>query len=126
MLKFVFIKTAFAQTSSSVLNIWRNTSGGGCNIAGPCTFCDGLIVIRNIITFLLELSIPIGVAMLVWSALSLAIAGGNEQKISSAKKGITASIWGIALALSAWIIVNTLLKLLSGNIGFPWTEIKCQ
>ena len=126
MLKLVFIKTAFAQSSNSVLNIWRNTSGGGCNVIGPCTFCDGLIVIRNIITFLLELSIPIGVAMLVWSALSLAIAGGNEQKISSAKTGITASIWGIALALSAWIIVNTLLKLLSGNIGFPWTEIRCE
>ena len=125
MTESIFIKTALAQASSSVLNIWRGTSGGGCNITGPCNFCDALVVVRNIITLLLEIAIPLAVAMMVWGAISLAIAAGNEQRIASGRKTITAGVWGTIIALCAWLIVNTLLQILSGNLSFPWAEIRC-
>lgn len=108
--------------------LWEGTGRGGetCNVAGPCTFCDGIIVIRNAIQFLFELSIPIAVVMIVWGALRLMFSGGSEQNVASGRKIITSAVVGLIIALSAWIIVNTALSVLVGDATFPWNQINCR
>jgi len=44
-------------------------------------------------------------------------AGGNEEKIESAKKRITAGVIGVAIVLSAYIITYFVLSQLSGATG---------
>lgn len=116
-------------------NIWEGTSGGGCNVSqldaagritNTCTFCDGLIVIRNIVNLLFQIAIPLAVLGVTWGAIMLGISGGNESKIRSAKDTMKLAIIGLIIALCAWLIVNTILQLLTGNPNFPWATLNCE
>jgi hypothetical protein len=114
---------------AQAINIWEGTGSGSltCNAGGPpCTFCDGLVVASNILTLLFQISIPIGIAMIVWGSINLMIAGGSTEKVSSAKKTITSAVVGIIIVFAAVVILKTLFQLLSGSPDFPWESITCN
>jgi hypothetical protein len=115
------------QFLAQAINIWEGTGSGGttCNVAGPCTFCDGLVVASNILTLLFQIAIPIGIAMIVWGSINMMIAGGSTEKVSSAKKTITSAVVGIIIVFAAVLILKTLFQLLSGSPDFPWESITC-
>lgn len=115
--------TAFAQ----VINIWEGTGGpeGTCNVKGPCTFCDAAKVASNITDFLVQLTLILGVAMTMWGAFQMMMSGGSEERYKKGKNTIVWAVIGIAVALGSWIIVNTLLHLLTGRADFPWSDIVC-
>lgn len=135
---FFFVLFAlFAPTHQAhALNIWEGAScglptgtviGSAGGPTGPCTLCDAMIVLRNIITFGFELVFGISTGMIAWGAIRLMAAGGNEKNISEAKKIIMSAIIGIAIAVSAWTIVNTVLSVFSpSGIAAPWNQITCQ
>ncbi len=135
LLCFLFISQAvFAQNESGStenglfnINIWKDTScaAGGGGPTGSCSFCDGLIVIKNLITILFEFAIPLTVIMIIYGAFKFMLAGGNENSIKSGREIMLNAAWGLAIALSAWVIINTLLHLLTGNPNFPWASITC-
>ena len=113
-----------------VLNIWSGARCGGAVITtggplGPCDFCDGLVVTSNIIQFLLYFAVTLSVGMIVYGGLLMMVAAGNESRFAEGKKKITGAVTGLAIALSAWAIVNTVLTFLSGNPSFPWSNITC-
>ena len=124
-----------SASAADILNIWKDTSGDGCNvpvrdsptstITNVCTFCDGLIVIRNIINFLFQIAIPIAVGVIVWGSIWLMTAGGNESRVKQGHETITNAVFGIFITLAAWVIINTILQILSGTPSFPWSEITC-
>ncbi|MEK9194289.1 MAG: pilin, partial [Patescibacteria group bacterium] len=91
----------------------------------PCDFCDALIVIQNIVKFLFEVAIPISVAMVIFGAITLMIAGGSEEKIKKGRAAITSAVLGLVIVLSAWVIVNTVLHILTGSLDFPWNQLSC-
>ena len=113
---------------AQAINIWEGTGLGGetCNVAGPCNFCDGLIVVSNILTLLFEIAIPIAVAMIVWGAIRLMFAGGSTERVSSARKIITSAVVGIIIVFAVVVILRTLFHILSGSPDFPWESITCQ
>ena len=114
--------------ASAQLNIWEGTGEGGvtCNVGGPCSFCDALKVTSNIVQLLFQIAIPIAVAMIIYGALRLMFAGGSTERVTQSRKIMTSAVIGLIIALSAWIIVNTLLHVLTGNPSFPWNEITCS
>ncbi|MCP6720141.1 MAG: pilin [Patescibacteria group bacterium] len=119
----------FPGVASAQLNIWEDTGQPGratCNIDGPCTFCDALKVTSNVVQLLFQVAIPIAVAMIIYGALRLMFAGGSQERITQSRKIMTSAVIGLIIALSAWIIVNTLLHVLTGNPSFPWNEITCS
>lgn len=119
----LFPSVVFAQA----LNIWEGTSGGGCNQASSgCNLCDAIIVAQNIIQMLFELAVPIAVAVIVWGAFLFITAGGSEERVGKGKKTMTAAVIGLVIALAAWIIVNTILHVLTGDINFPWADVSCK
>lgn len=128
---FVFPDVVFGSDTpghSGFLNIWEGTGSEGgptCNVQGPCTFCDAIKVTANIVKLLFQVAIPIAVAMIVYGALRLMLAGGSEEQITKSRKVMTSAVIGLVIALSAWIIVNTLLHVLTGNPSFPWNNITC-
>ncbi len=113
---------------AQAINIWEGTGSGGatCNVAGPCTFCDGLVVTSNILTLLFQIAIPIAVAMIVWGALRLMFAAGSPDRVGSAKKIMTSAVVGIIIVLAAVVILRTLFHFLSGSPDFPWESITCS
>lgn len=125
----------FSNTTWAI-NIWEGTSGGGCNVPGSggggldinaCTLCDGLIVAQNIIMFLFELAPIIAVAMIIWGALVMMFAAGNQARFTKGREIITNAIWGLIIALAAWLIINEVLHLLAKpGFDWPWNQIKCR
>ncbi|MEK7464547.1 MAG: pilin [Patescibacteria group bacterium] len=110
------------------INIWQNTGAGGitCNIKGPCDFCDAVVVASNIVKFLFQVSIPIAVIMMVYGAIILMFAAGSEERFATGKKIITSAVIGLSIALVAWVIIGTLLHVLTGNPDYPWASITCS
>lgn len=125
----LFFVVIFLPAIAGAASIWDGTGppeGPTCNIGGPCGFCDALKVVKNIITFLFEIAIPIAVAMIVYGAIRMMIAGGSKENVSASKKIMTNAFMGMVIALGAWIIVNTILHILSpGGVSLPWNQINC-
>lgn len=91
-----------------------------------CTLCDFLVMAKNIITFLIEAAVILGVLFIVWGGFVIMIAGGSPERVSQGRKSITIAVTGIAIALGAWLIIGTVLNILGGGSPLPWTEIICQ
>lgn len=103
------------------------SAGGPTGPIGPCSLCDGIIVMRNLITFGFELVFSISAGMIAWGAIRMMAAGGNEKTIGEAKSIMTSAIIGIAIAVAAWTIVNTVLSIFSTTgVAAPWSTITCQ
>lgn len=124
----------FSPVPADAQDIWKGarcgppgtpliTTGGP---TGPCNFCDAVVVTINIIKFLFQISIAIGVLMMVWGGIQMMIAGGSEEKVGKGKKTITAAFIGMVIALAAWIIVGTLLSFLADNPTFVWNQVTCR
>lgn len=99
---------------------------------GSCGFCDAIIVGRNVINFLVEMSVLLAVLMIVWHSMRLVAAGGNPSTMEDAKMGMWRGIKGMIIVASAWILMNALLIFIargtaSGSTSqWKWNEIQCS
>jgi hypothetical protein len=114
---------------AAIFEIWKNTGEPGgptCNVAaGGCSLCDGLQVAVNIVNDLTTLAIVVTVGMIVFGAIRLMLSGGSEQAVKGAKGTITSAVIGLVIVLCGWLIVNTFIHILSGNVDFPWANVTC-
>lgn len=116
----------FGVSSAALFEIWRGTSGGGCNkSATGCSLCDGVKVVVNVINDLTTLATVIAVGMTVYGAVMLMISAGSEERVRKGKGIITSAVIGLIIVLAGWLIVNTVLHLVTGTIDFPWADIQC-
>ena len=118
--------TSAQTTASGFLDIWKGTSNGGCNAADAgCNLCDAVKVVVNIINDLTTFAILAAVGMTVYGAIVLMISGGSEERVKQGKKLIVSAVTGLVIVLAGWLIINTVLHLLTGRIDFPWSDIQC-
>lgn len=78
--------------------------------------CDGVDVVcdfeklvqlgRNIMNFLILLSIPIATIAFAWAGILMLTARGNESQVSKAKEIFTKVLIGFLFVLTAWLIVQ--------------------
>ena len=115
-----------------------------------CTPCDLFALMQNILRFLWwGISVPIATLMLIYSGfLMVNPFGGDSAKSSgTAKKVMTNTVIGIFVVFFAWLIIDTIIKvvadqnirttttgqvpqlqtpLMGGGIRFgPWNKIDC-
>ncbi len=129
----IFYYLISGATVSAQGFIWEGTGGGtpatACNKIGPCNFCDALIATQNVIMFLFEIAIPIAVAMIAYGAIRMMISAGSEEQVRNARHIMTSAVIGLVIALSAWVIVNTVVHVLARNVGDIdfriWNRISC-
>ncbi len=129
----IFVLFVAVIPHASAASIWAGTScvGQSGGPDKPCSFCDALVVGRNIITFLTEIAVSITTLIIVIGAISLIIAGGDPGAISEARKTIWRGLQGLLIVVSAWTIMNALLIFIArGSSSDPsswkWNEIQCQ
>ncbi len=121
---------ASAQSAWDV-NIWQGAKCGSSAAittsgpTGPCDFCDMVIVANNVITYGVQLAVLVVVAVIVYGGILMMTSAGNDNKFGEGKSKMTAAIVGLIVVLCAWVIVNTVLHLLTGNVGFVWNQIQC-
>lgn len=71
-------------------------------------------LIGRIVEYLMGLVGVIAVLMLIWGGVMYMTSAGNEEKINTAKKIITGAIIGLVVALLAYLIVDQVIKALTG------------
>lgn len=81
-----------------------------------CNITAFIAWIHQVIRFLLAVAIPLGILFIVYGAFVIITAGGSEDKVKKGKDIILASVIGLAIALSAWLIVTTVKNILLGGI----------
>ncbi|OGC83012.1 hypothetical protein A3D68_01310 [Candidatus Adlerbacteria bacterium RIFCSPHIGHO2_02_FULL_52_17] len=105
-------------------------SGGLVTCTGiNCNLCDFGQLIQNIINFLIGLSIPIAVVMFAWAGILYFTSAGNKTNVTRAK-GIFKTVFiGFILALTGWLVVQTVLSVLVKQdfyIGNHWNSLECE
>lgn len=101
-----------------------------------CTFCDFLQLIQNLLNYIWWLITPIVIVIaLIWGGALMFISStqGNVTQAQRGKKIIFNTLIGFVLVFGAWLIIDTVIKILGGRIGSntatapfgPWNKITC-
>lgn len=106
------LQPAYAQNQSAqnALNFLDKTADkGGLNTPGGDSRDRIVAIIGNIINVVLGFVGIIFFIQIMWAGIRWMTAGGNEQVIEESKQTLKASVIGIVIALSAFLITNFVL-----------------
>lgn len=79
-----------------------------------CGYNDLLQLIKNILGWLLVVSVPVATGVIAWAGFVYMTSGIADKK-SEAKSMLAKVFIGFVFILSAWLIVSTLINALIGN-----------
>lgn len=94
-----------------------------------CKFCHLFQLAEKIINFLVEISFAIAIIWIIWGGLKIIFAGANPGLAASGRKTILQAIIGLVILLCSWLIIDTILWVLTGSTSIenwgPWNTINC-
>lgn len=91
-----------------------------------CDWCDLGQLVKNVIDFTLTyIAIPLATAFVAVGGFMIMVAGGSPERAKKGRDILKAAIIGLIIALGAWLIIDTVIKLLTGNQFGPWNKISC-
>lgn len=92
-----------------------------------CTLCSVFELGKNIIDWLVGFIFAISVGFIVWAGIQMMFSGGDSSAVTKARETATTAVIGVAIALSGWLIIGTLLGALTGSDKImPWNKIECK
>jgi hypothetical protein len=100
--------------------------------AGKCTFCDLLTMGQRILDFIMKYVLATGATIfLMVGGFNMITAGGDPGKYKKGWDLIKSTLIGIVIALSAWLVVNTILNIVAVDetgqpMNLPWDKIDCK
>ena len=134
----LFLSIAIAMVLPTIALAASNSSSGlvpcgassSADEATSCQACNIVELSQNVIMFMIGLSIPIAIALFAYAGILYFTSGmGGSENISKAKTIFRSAVFGFVLAISAWLIVNTLLyTILSDEYkqNSSWFKIDCS
>ncbi len=129
---------AFATTTTESLASFAQCSGPDCSMCNVAHLANGLI--KWLIGFLFV----IAACLIAFAGFKLVTSGGDRSALDDAKEMLTNAVIGMIIVLSAWLIVDTLMRGLVGADGHEgsiplgrdangevtgwlfWSEVQCQ
>lgn len=96
-----------------------------CPVGSPLGFGGALQLIQNVMNAAISFGVIIMVLVITFAGILWLLTPTNPENHSQAKKVLTNAVIGLLILLSAWLIVDFVMKLLyNGNTSFgPWNEI---
>jgi len=92
-----------------------------------CTFCDFFQMLQGILEFIMKLAFIIAPILIVICGVMFIVAAGNLNLLKRAKEGLLATVIGIAIILSAWVIVTAVFKAVGvEKENGHWYEFQCK
>ena len=93
---------------------------------GPgCRACDIVILGQNLLMWFIGIMASIIALMFAWGGMQMVMSAGNTGAVSAGKEKMTNAVIGLVIILGAWLIVDTVLKVvMGGNIGV-WNKVEC-
>lgn len=121
LLGFFFLSLALAALPTptfavSLIPCGRSGADATAAERAPCTICHIITGGQRIMDWGLRIMTFAAIAVIVAMAIFYIVSTGNEGMMTTAKSGITAAFVGFAVMLSAWLIINTTLRIFSANI----------
>ncbi len=95
-----------------------------CN--GPdCTICHLGQLAQNILNFLIYTGVVLCVFVIIWAGFLYLTDGGKTGKATKAKSMFFKVVVGLILMLSAWLIVDLIIRFMvnPSKLGGPWQKI---
>ena len=131
LFSFFGTPTVFAQTGIAQLS--------GCT-GVDCSACNVVNLANGAIKWLIGILFVIFALLLAIAGVKLVTSGGNHSALDEAKSSFTNAIVGFLIILSAWLIVDTIMRALVGTESRPgqlisegsatgylfWSEVSCQ
>lgn len=104
--------------------------GGVCE-GTTCSACNIVQVANTLISWLIGVVMILFAVLAVSAGFGLVTSGGNPSALTDAKSRFTNAFIGLLIVLSAWLLVDTLMRGLLGGEGDisgygPWSEIQCM
>jgi hypothetical protein len=91
-----------------------------------CEACSVVSLINNVMGFILGLSIPIAILLFAYAGALYFTSAAKEENIGQAKKIFSSAIIGLLVAISAYLVVDTLMHaILSPQYWSGWNKITC-
>lgn len=134
LVSFFGTPTVFAQTGIAQLS--------GCT-GTDCSACNVVDMANGGIKWLIGILFVVFALLLAIAGVKLVTSGGNHHALDEAKSSFTNAIIGFIIILSAWLVVDTIMRALvgtdanRGQIGqigaggevkgyLFWSEVSCQ
>lgn len=99
---------------------------------GPtCSACHLVELGNRLIKWLIGIVVILFAVLAVWAGFGLVTSGGNPSALQDAKSRFTNAFIGLLIVLSAWLLVDTLMRgIVNGADGEiagygPWSEVQC-
>ena len=128
MLTIIFNLINVAK-AAGIVNCGPGTHTDPADPASPEVECDSgqfLGLLHNLMTFAVEIAIIIVGLSVAYGGFMILISSGSEERMSQGKKAMKASIIGIIIIFTAWLVVNTLITLFTNCSGWNvFGGIKC-
>lgn len=97
----------------------------------PCTQCELLHLLDNLIDFVLIAAAPIlATLFFIIAGVYIMLGGSNPGMLATGKRIFSSTFVGILIVMLAWLITNTLIQTIAdtskvGNQG-NWWNISCS
>lgn len=84
---------------------------------GPITTADEITaLVLRLQNIVFATAGGIAVTMIIWGAIVLITAGGNEERVGKGKKILSYAIGGIIFIISSYVIIAIFIRLLGGKV----------
>lgn len=111
ILSAVFFFGTVFSVSAAIVTCGPGT-GNECD-----SWCDLFQLGNSIINFLIvNLMPPLATVFIAYGAIIMLLSAGNEQRIKSGRKILTNVVIGIAIALSGFLIIKTIMGFLGAGV----------
>ncbi len=115
------------ETTFLTIDTTNFLAQGLVTCSGPdCNFCSFMAMVQNVINWLVGISVVIATIGLAIAGYKLVYSQGNASAVSYAKSLFFNIITGIILIMAAWFMIDTLLKLTTGDAFGMWNQIDPQ
>jgi len=97
-----------------------------------CSACHIVELANRLIKWLIGIVMMLFAVLAVWAGFNLVTSGGNPTALTEAKGRFTNAFIGLLIVLSAWLIVDTLMRgIVNGANGEiegygPWSQVQCM
>lgn len=137
---FLFLTASIAPADAALIpkQIVPEACTGSAIIAKGkgCTLCHiGVMVINITDFFMYAIAIPAAGLLMAIGGITLLVSGGSETLATRGKDTMRYAVIGLAIVLLAWLAVDTIFKVLTGDQrGFrgvvqelgPWNEFPAE
>ena len=106
---FLFNATVFAASTAGD----RGLVGCGTSTGTECTSISQLVVVViRIIDYLFSFASMVALVFIVWAGYQMVTAGGNEEKIATAKTSLSDAVIGFFLIMISFVLLNAIVLIL--------------